>query len=97
MTRLVLFTPTALSVVEAVRDLTEQGAYQSLKASLALLADNPDNVLLRPHRYRSVHGINGEDVWESFVIGDSEDDARRIFWHYGSSMDTIVVVSITPP
>ena len=50
---------------------------------------------LHSHKYRSIHGSAGEDVWDSYVENHTPS-AWRIFWHYGPGSGTITIITIGP-
>lgn len=90
-----LFTPTARN---AIADLDGPGKAVRLKKvrnALARLQADPRYPSLSSHKYSSVKGINGEEIWESYVENNTPS-AWRIFWHYGPGADSITVISITP-
>ena len=73
---------------------------------LRKLADDPKQSGLSSHKYGSMKGPNGEDVWESYVENDTSA-AWRVFWCYGLDEEAgeepdltiakvITVVAITP-
>jgi hypothetical protein len=84
------------SAADRIRELDAPEQVQVLRATLQLLEGDPGRPELRSHKYTSVHGINGEEVWESLVADPAEAD-WRMFWHYGPEADTITVASITSP
>lgn len=66
-----------------------------VRRALGRLESDPGYPSLRSHKYTSLAGANGEDVWDSYVENDTPS-AWRIFWHYGPGAGVITVVSITP-
>jgi hypothetical protein len=91
-----LFTPEARSVL---KDLDSSPQYeaksQKVKRCLGRLEANPRHPGLNSHKYQSVKGANGSDVWESYVENNTPS-AWRVFWQYGSEPDTIVILTIGP-
>ena len=63
--------------------------------SLGLLQQDPRYPGLHSHKYSSLSGAGGEDVWDSYVENKTPG-AWRIFWHYGPDEDTITVITIGP-
>jgi len=49
---------------------------------------------LQSHKYDSLEGAHGEDVWESYVE-QRTPAAYRIVWHYGPGQREITILSIT--
>lgn len=89
------FTVTAR---EALLELDTPAAEVRLKKvrnALGRLEMDPQYPSLQSHKYTSIHGPNGEEVWESYVENRTPS-AWRIFWHYGPGAQVITVVSITP-
>ncbi len=48
---------------------------------------------LRSHKYKSIKGPSGEDVWESYVENRTAG-AWRIWWMYGPRPDVITLIKI---
>jgi hypothetical protein len=77
---------------EAQRNLKELeasrarlGLIQQVKKTLGLLETNLRHPSLNTHVYRSLHGPNGEDVFEAYVQNRTPD-AFRIFFYYGPDL-----------
>jgi hypothetical protein len=68
---------------------------KKVRKALGRLEVDPRHPGLRSHKYSSLHGQDGEDVWDSYVENNTPS-AWRIFWHYGPGASVITVVSITP-
>lgn len=83
----------------AVADVWESaGRVKNTKVrkTLRMLRDiGPGHPGLRSHRYHSLRGLNGEDVWESYVENRAPG-AWRIWWIYGPDPDTIKIVTVGP-
>jgi hypothetical protein len=73
---------------------------------LRKIAEDPRQPGLNSHKYDSMIGPNGEEVWESYVENNSPS-AWRTFWCYGPNeredndptgavVQIITVVAITP-
>lgn len=81
-------------------DVLEQNPYlkKRLKAvnkSLGYLETNPRHPSLNTHKYSSLIGRNGEEVFEAYAENKTSV-AYRIFWHYGPGKNVITVIAITP-
>jgi hypothetical protein len=50
---------------------------------------------LKIHKYQSLTGFNGEEVFEAYVENKTAA-AFRVFWHYGSGKEVITILAITP-
>lgn len=91
-----LFTPEAKAVLTSLSDSPQYvQKLKKVRKALALLEQNPRHPGLNSHKYQSLKGSDGSDVWESYVENKTPG-AWRIFWQYGSPGDTIHVVSIGP-
>lgn len=90
------FTPEAQTVL---KDLASSPQYanklKKVRKCLGLLQADPRYPGLNSHKYSSLHGINGEEVWDSYVENNSPA-AWRVFWHYGPGSGMITVVTIGP-
>jgi mRNA-degrading endonuclease RelE of RelBE toxin-antitoxin system len=87
---------------QADRDLEEleknRAMLKRLKAvykALGYLENNPRHPSLNTHKYSSLAGINGEEVFEAYAENHTPG-AYRIFWHYGPSKNIITIISIVP-
>jgi hypothetical protein len=83
---------------EVMSDLTSpQYAVKLKKVNKALgrLQLDPLYPSLRSHKYSSLSGANGEEVWDSYVENHTPS-AWRIFWHYGPGADAITILLIGP-
>ncbi len=88
--------------VEADSNLREleadKGLEKRLKAvrkSLSYLETNPRHPGLNTHKYSSLIGGSGEEVFEAYAENKTAA-AYRIFWHYGPGKNVITVIAITP-
>ena len=87
---------------QADRDLEEleksPALLKRLKAvykALGYLENNPRHPSLNTHKYNSLAGINGEEVFEAYAENHTPG-AYRIFWHYVPSKNIITIISIVP-
>lgn len=84
---------------EAVRKLENDAHLEKklakVRRALARLQIDPRYPSLQSHKYTSLEGVNGEDVWDSYVENKTPG-AWRIFWHFGPGAGVITVVAITP-
>ncbi len=68
---------------------------RSVKKSLGYLQTNPRHPGLQTHRYHSLKGPAGEDVFEAYAENHTPA-AYRIFWYYGPQKQIITILAITP-
>ena len=76
---------------------TDKGREKRLKAvrkALGYLEVNPRHQSLNTHKYTSLKGPNGEEVFEAYAENKTPA-AYRIFWHYGPGKSEITVIAIT--
>lgn len=95
MTFQLLFTPSA----SADLDIIEQdgGLIKRLKAvrkALGYPETNPRHPGLNTHKYSSLKGPNGEEVFEAYAENQTPA-AYRIFWYYGPEKKVITILAIT--
>ncbi|WP_242063349.1 hypothetical protein [Nostoc sp. FACHB-892] len=50
---------------------------------------------LNTHKYESLSGPNGEEIFEAYVENKTPA-AFRVFWYYGSEQGVITILTITP-
>ncbi|WCR57360.1 hypothetical protein [Rickettsia asembonensis] len=55
---------------------------------------NPRHPSLNTHKYKSVKGNNGEEIFEAYAENNTPA-TYRIFWHYGPNKDNITILAIT--
>jgi hypothetical protein len=68
---------------------------KSVRKALGYLQTNPRHPGLNTHKYNSLSGPKGEDVFEAYAENQTPG-AYRIFWFYGPGKNVITVVAITP-
>ena len=69
--------------------------YQKVLKTLGLMETNLRHPSLNTHKYESLTGANGEEVFEAYVENKTPA-AFRVFWHYGPTREVITIVAITP-
>ncbi len=90
------FTPTARqSLKELKADRGLEKRYRAVVKALERLAENPRHPGLRTHKYHSLSGPKGKEVFEAYAEQDTPA-AYRVFFFYGSQRGEIVVFAITP-
>lgn len=90
------FTEEAIEQLKALQ--AEKGLAKRLKAvreAPAYLETNPRHPGLNTHKYSSLRGLNGEEVFEAYAENQTSA-AYRVFWHYGPGKNVITIVAITP-
>ena len=91
-----LFTPRAdadLDALEAHAGLAKR--LKAVRKALGLLESNPRHPGLNTHKFSSLKGPGGEEVFEAYAENKTPA-AWRIFWHYGPGKKQITILTITP-
>lgn len=65
---------------------------KAVRKALGYLQSHPS---LNTHKYDSLKGLRGEDIFEAYAENNTLG-AYRIFWHYGPSKNMITIISIVP-
>ena len=68
--------------------------FKAIRKALGYLETNPRHPSLKTHKYASLSGPNGEEVFEAYAENKTPA-AYRIFWHYGPSKKNITILAIT--
>lgn len=91
-----VFTKEAADVIGGLKAQPQHATkLKRVCKALGLLQRDPQYPSLRSHKYSSLAGVKGEEVWDSYIENHTPS-AWRIFWHYGPGADTITVLSISP-
>jgi hypothetical protein len=67
---------------------------KAVRKALFLLETNPRHPGLNTHKFSSMTGIKGEEIFEAYAENNTPG-AWRVFWHYGPGKDVITVIAIT--
>lgn len=67
----------------------------AVRKTLARLESNPRHPGLRSHKFQSLSGPAGEDVFEVYAE-QATPAAYRVFWCYGPGKGEITIIAITP-
>ena len=89
------FTQEAVANLETLEK--DRGLSKRLKAvrkALGLLETNPRHPGLNTHKFSSLQGPRGEDVFEAYAECRTPA-AYRVFWIYGPEKGEITVLAIT--
>jgi hypothetical protein len=91
-----LFTDQAdadLTALEADAGLAKR--LKAVRKALGLLETNPRHPGLNTHKFSSLKGPSGEEVFEAYAENKTPA-AWRIFWYYGPDKRQITILAITP-
>ena len=95
MKREIRLTPEAQANLEALS--SDAGRLKQVRKTLALLETNPRHPSLRTHKYESISGPNGEEVFEVYAQNRTPG-AYRVFFVYGpdrkNGKDRVAVITI---
>lgn len=91
-----LYTPEAAAQrVRLEADAALAKRWKAVRKALALMETNLRHPGLNTHKYSSIQGTDGEEVFESYAENKTPA-AYRIFWYYGPGKGRITVLAITP-
>src|SRR5258708_953481 len=68
---------------------------KAVRKALGYLEINPRHPGLNTHKFSSLEGADGEEVFEAYAENNTPT-AYRIFWHYGPDKKNITIIAITP-
>jgi hypothetical protein len=89
------FTPTAQEDLKELKGSPHsEKRFKAVSKALKYLQENPRHPSLQTHKYSSLSGPNGEEVFEAYAEQDTPA-AYRIFFFYGKTRGEIVIISIT--
>ena len=103
MNRELRMSDSARETVRALEGMPHQeGLLKQVRKTLVLLETNPRQPSLQSHKFRSLHGPNGEEVFEVYVQQHTPG-AYRVFFYYGpdrmegkNRIAVVTVLAITP-
>ena len=90
-----LFTDQANSDMDELeRNRAHAKRLKAVRKALGYLQANPRHLDLNTHKYTSLSGPGGEDVFEAYAENQTPG-AYRIFWLYGPGKKSITIIAIT--
>jgi len=88
-----------LAAQEALTELKNsshlQKHFKAVVKTLRYLSENPRHPSLQTHKYKSIKGPQGEEVFEAYAEQNTPA-AYRVFFIYGPQRNTITIIAITP-
>lgn len=91
-----LFTPQASDDLDHLtNDPSLNKRLKAVKKALGYLETNPKHPGLNTHKYSSLEGPLGEEIFEAYAENNTPA-AYRIFWYYGPDKKNISIIAITP-
>lgn len=92
----ILLTAEAEARLSALeKDPSLRAQCKAVKKALDFMEDNLRHPSLRTHRYYSLAGPHGEEVFEAYAQ-QKRPSPYRIFWYYGPRRGKITVITIIP-
>jgi mRNA-degrading endonuclease RelE of RelBE toxin-antitoxin system len=88
------FQPEAEETLANLQQI-DQKKYKKVLKTLGLMQTNMRHPGLKTHKYNSLYGLEGEDVFEAYVENRTPG-AFRVFWYYGPDKNVITILAITP-
>ena len=96
MTFELLFTDQADADLDSLEaDASMAKRLKAVRKALALLETNPRHPGLNTHKFSSLKGPGGEEVFEAYAENKTPA-AWRVFWYYGPDKKQISILAITP-
>jgi hypothetical protein len=103
MNRELRLTPEARrNLAELSTDPAKRGTLGQVRKTLGLLETNLRHPSLNTHRFRSLEGPNGEEVFEAYAQNRTPG-AYRVFFYYGPDrtearkrIPVLTIIAITP-
>ena len=96
------FTPEAEANLKALQTPSKARVLAQVNKTLGLLETNPRHPSLNTHKYDSITGPDGEEVFEAYAQNRTPG-AYRVFFVYGPDrmegkkrIPVITIVAITP-
>jgi hypothetical protein len=89
-----VFTSEAQSTLAELSE-SDPKKYKKVVKTLGLMEVNLRHPGLKTHKYDSLQGPNGEELFEAYVENQTPG-AYRVFWVYGPESTQITIVAITP-
>jgi len=69
--------------------------FKAVRKALGYLETNPRHPGLNTHKFSSLQGPAGEEIFEAYAENKTPA-AYRIFWYYGPDNKQITIIAITP-
>lgn len=91
----IVFTERGYEDYEKIKsNKTYQKRYKAVRKAIEYLRNNPRHPSLNTHKYKSITGNNGEEIFEAYAENNTAG-AYRVFWHYGPENKQITIIAIT--
>ncbi len=91
-----IFTDEAKANLKALeKDPSKKAVLKAVRKTLGLMETNLRYSGLHTHKYDSLKGPRGEEVFEAYAQNQTPG-AYRVFWYYGPAKNQISIVAIVP-
>ena len=90
-----VFTEEAEKNLLALENPALKKKLKSVRKALGYLQHNPRHPGLNTHKFTSLSGPGGEEIFEAYAENKTPG-AYRIFWLYGPKKNYITIIAITP-
>jgi hypothetical protein len=91
------FTSRAIKDMEALaRDAGQKKRFRSVQKAFGLLETNPKHPSLQTHKFQTLQGPNGEEVFEAYAENKTPA-AYRIFFYYGANSQMVIIAVTSHP
>lgn len=91
-----IFTAAAAAQLDDLkRDKSKAAVLKAVRKTLSLMETNLRHPGLNTHKFLSLKGPDGEDVFEVYAQ-QRTPAAYRIFWSYGPARGQITIIAVTP-
>ena len=91
---IVFSVPAAAQLKQLEKDRGLAKRLKAVRKAIGRLEIDPRHPALQSHRFRSLSGPNGQEVFESYAEQDTPA-AYRVFWIYGPEKGQITILAIT--
>ena len=89
------FTPSAKQILSDLkRSPSLEKHFKAVSKALEYLAQNPKHPGLQTHKYYSLKGPQGQEIFEAYAEQNTPA-AYRIFFYYGPRKEEITIFTIT--
>ncbi|MBI4063667.1 MAG: hypothetical protein HY401_05125 [Elusimicrobia bacterium] len=90
------FTAAAAAQLDALEnDKSKSSALKAVRKTLGLIETNLRHPSLNTHKFESLKGPDGQDIFEAYAQQHTPA-SYRIFWCYGPAKGQITIVALTP-
>ncbi len=83
-----------IDLTELEQNPTHPKRLKAVRKAIGYLQTNPRHPSLNTHKYSSLIGPHGEEVFEAYAENQTPG-AYRVFWYYGPGKSKITIVAIT--